>query len=176
MHFIKYDTKYTPQTLIATQEDLSGRINMLWHNGFWDGPLSGPVTLDDKRGYYVQCVDDRWNMHFGEADESCTGELMRVGCKEYKDDGLCCIEEWDRFYSVYKMTTWQFFIELFLHTWFRTFVGGHTEYDASGGCDHNKVKPRSLHKWFYNWPKPKRVRLKATQLVGYTTLLFQCND
>ena len=166
---------------------------MLWHAKYWDGPLSGYVLLDGEDGYWVDCIDDRWEERPDDADESCKGEGAFPGCDEYPGGGRCCMTIYDRVYLVYKLTSEQDKVEKTIHALFRKWVGTHTAYneegsrragqrdwnaenEANGDADGIPlgpgVKPRKYWNSFYKAKKPERTPCQPGQAVGWTKALF----
>lgn len=144
--------------LMARFPDLGGRVRMLWHSNYWDGPLSGYVTVDGEPGYWVECSKDYWNERPEPATNCCKGtctccEWSKYGadlpafkdatcCPDYKGGDDCCMRIWDRLFLVYKLDDEQHRIKLANHEMFREHVGTHTDYNEngdrhSGKTDHN---------------------------------------
>lgn len=147
--------------------DLSGRIRMLWHSDYWDGPLSGYVQLDGDDGFWVDCIADMWDMRPDDCDTSCTGEDGGKGCPEYKGDRRC------RVYLVYVLDDEQRRIRLANHALFREHVGVHTDYDDCGRRPVGVgVKPSSGHHAYYRADLEVPPPLRDSQIVGFTTRLW----
>lgn len=173
----EYDTRGLLQRFRA----LTGRIQMLWHAGFWDGPLSGYVELDGQPGHWVEMVEDFWDSRPDETDDSCTGADGKGGCPEIRADGRCCIEVHDRVYLVYQLDDEQRRVVEANHALFREHVGTHTDYDDQVKVQHESegpigyapgVKPRSGHSAYYDAPRETMAPLREDQVVGYTLDLF----
>jgi hypothetical protein len=146
--------------------NLNGRVKMLWHSGYWDGPLSGYVSLDDVPGYWVDCIDEDYNPH----QESIEPECIRE-CTKYKGGRKCCLILYDRLYLVYKLDEQQKEIILNNHDLFQKYVGTHADYDSQGQRHHN-VNPEADWKSYYDVDKPPMPPPREEQIVGHTTELF----
>ena len=158
--------------LMARFPDLAGRVQMLWHANYWDGPLSGYVEVDGEPGYWVECIQDYWNERPQKVneDDGCQDEDGSWSCEDCPGDGTCTMTEWDRVYLVYKLDPDQDQWQLKRHAKFRKYVGTHTDYD--GKPAKRGVKEHSLWRVFYDWkPKPPPP-LREDQVVGHTLELF----
>lgn len=149
--------------LLEPFPDLDGHVQMLWHSGYWDGPLSGYVEVDGEKAHWVKCVADYINERPGEADASCSED-----CPEYPGAGKCCMKEWDRVFLVYKLTPEQDTIERANHALFRKHVGTHTDYDDEPGT----LMPRAEMDKFYKTDKPQMAPLEKSQVIGHVRRLF----
>ena len=173
--------------LMARFPDLAGRVQMLWHASYWDGPLSGYVEVDGEPGYWVECIQDWWNPRPQKVDEDdeCQDEDGSWSCEDCPGDGTCTMTEWDRVYLVYKLDEDQHAAELHNHALFRKCVGTHTDYDGQPKEDHNPpgekaqiplgpgVRPRSFWKEFYHSTRRrKKPPLREDQVIGHTLELF----
>ncbi len=74
-------------------------LTMLWHSGYWDGPLSGMAMLDDKYVWFDCSADEDMEPYYG----------LRV-------------------YKVYELSDKELEEEFFWHEKFETHVGKHTNY------------------------------------------------
>ncbi len=113
-------------------------LRMLWHNGYYDGPLSGMCKWDGKLYYFDVAYDDE--------EES---EL------DYRK------------YNLYELTQEELEEELRTHRLFETNVGYHSNYGDRyreyGDNDKPKWCPNFLYKqwrkarfWkFYKWDSPR---------------------
>ena len=158
--------------------NLTGRVKLLWHSAYWDGPLSGYVALDGELGFWVECVDDWCNERPDEADESC------ADCPDDPGGGKCCELLWDRLYLVYRLDKDQHRVVTSNHELFRRHVGTHTDYDGHPEEDHNPpdssapitlglgVRPRDEWDKFYKAERPTMPPLRPDQVVGSTLSLF----
>lgn len=170
-------------SLMERFPDMGGRVQMLWHSNYYDGPLSGYVELDGQPGYWVDCISDRWDERPDSADDSCTGKDGNGGCKEYPGNNQCCSTIWDRVFLVYKLDGEQDRIATENHALFREHVGTHTDYVDEPKRDYNPpgatgitlalgLKPRSEHSKFYKVKRPTMPPLREEQAVGHTLRLF----
>lgn len=94
---------------------------LLWHNGYWDGPLSGMLRYRD-REYWFEMFAENEN----ESSE----------------------EKWYRRYAVVALSDEQIAYEMEVHEEFRLHVGTHCDYveDSRNG----KVQPQEHHHLFYD--------------------------
>ena len=162
--------------ILAGSPDLNGRIQILWHSDYWDGPITGYVTLDGETGYWINRIEDFYNVRLdienpGD-DDSCQNCDCKDPCYTY-----------DYLYAVYKLTPEQERIELANHALFRKHVGTHTEYGTEQKVDHNDpndsspiklgpgVFPRDSWDLYYKAEKPSAPPVKDSQLVGWASTI-----
>lgn len=105
-----------------------------WHNGYWDGPLSGMLEL------------------------APSGRLALFDCAE---DDLHNVRERVRVYKVYELTDDEIESEIYWHQLFYDNVGTHTEYsykDGKRGRSHGSdyLRPYSMHDNYYGAAKKDR--------------------
>lgn len=105
-------------------------VKMLWHSGYWDGPLSGIAVYDGKK-YWFEIVREIMG---GNEDE-----FYRT-----------------RLFALIKLSPEELAYEEENHERFRKYVGHHTDYDEEGKRAVGKVHPQSMHKKFYDNYKPDR--------------------
>ena len=142
--------------------DLTGRVQILWHSDYYDGPLTGVATLDGAQWYWFHCVEDDWKPCKNKADDSCVSD-----CEEYQGAGMCCYGDRKSLFVVAKMDDEQISVERDNHDLFRKWVGHHTDYGPACG----QVKQRGSMGNFYNADKPVAPPLRREQVVGYTLSL-----
>jgi hypothetical protein len=116
-------------------------VKLIYHSGFWDGPLSGVCEYQDKR-YWFKCVHD------------------------YQDHSEKILDM--RIYGVYELTPKEWENEIHWHTLFQKHVGMHTEYDDAGSRSYGKVGPQKDHHKFYDAAKGrKRLDLEGREAIGF---------
>ena len=96
-------------------------VRLLWHSGFWDGPLSGMLE------------------HEG---EQCWFEMFA----ENEDDA----PTWYRRFAILRLSNDQLKEENRWHDLFRMHVGGHTDYDAEQHRSHGDINPKEQWSRFYD--------------------------
>ncbi len=144
-----------PLTEFYDDEDEQPDLVMLWHEGYWDGPMSGVATLDGELVYFdMKGCDDPDD----EYDESM----------DY------------RRYAVYRMTEEEKAYKLKSHHEFQTHVGYHCDYGEVYLDYKADEKPRWLPKklwrmWreilfrkFYWWTAAARKREAEKHLKNLT--------
>ncbi len=92
-------------------------IKLLWHSGYWDGPISGVCEIDDKKYWFDQIPGE-------------SGELWI----KYVDDPMATDDDYKyeyditRFYKIYELPEEVMSNVVFNHELFRKYVGHHTDY------------------------------------------------
>lgn len=100
---------------------------MLWHSDFWDGPISGMLSYQGQSHWFEMI----------EENEDSRGT-------------------WCRRYAILKLTADQREDERYWHELFRANVGTHTDYDENEVCHAGELRPKELHKNFYDKYKDRR--------------------
>jgi len=54
-------------------------VQLEWHNGYWDGPISGVASIDGYKVYFQQFGDDRWVKYY---DPECDTPDLNEGEEE----------------------------------------------------------------------------------------------
>ncbi len=106
---------YTKVTQIPREN-----VRILWHSGFWDGPLSGMLEYDG---------DQCWFEMFSENED---------------DDPT-----WYRRFAVIQLSPDQLADENHWQDQFRRHVGGHTDYDSGQERSHDSINPEEQWSQFY---------------------------
>jgi len=141
---IKLFKQLTSSEATKNHPNLSNKIKILWHEDYYDGPVSGYVTLNGNEGYYVSCMATEWPA------EHCDRRL----------------------YLVFRLDTAQTSHVKQEHSLFQEFVGTHTDYDSNGRRT-GSVKPEENWSKFYDRVRPDIHPLTDSQIVGWTTTLFK---
>jgi hypothetical protein len=123
----------------------SEAVTLLWHDDFWDGPLSGLLLWQGERCWFQ----------------------MR---EEYEppEGAETAPWPWYRRYLVIRLTPDQLREEEYWHDLFRKCIGTHTDYRSDGQREVGAVHPKEQHAEFYD-PYSKRVPMDLTQneVVGW---------
>ena len=147
----KYVTEQIPLKEFIDPNDKQPDLEMLWHRGYWDGPLSG-VALYNGDVVYFDCKHD---YAMGEDED----ELPLWGLRTY---------------SLYEITEEQKFDLTFNHILFREMVGLHCDhrpefYDwfTRGGDfkffyeDLKECRDKHKHLWDIDYKKGKELGVFA---------------
>jgi hypothetical protein len=97
-------------------------VRLLWHDDYWDGPLSGMLLYQGKE-YWFQMI------------------------AENDDPDLVAFY---RRFAVLELTEAQLQEEHKWHTLFQEKVGTHTDYDVAGQRELGALKPQELWHEFYD--------------------------
>jgi len=110
-------------------------VKLLWHNGFWDGPLDGVCEYEGRRHA------------FGIVQSSMHARDRIYVVTELSPEQLAALEEQHARFQQYVGT----------HTDYH--------YDAEGRCsrNHGALKPQSEWTKFYNQPAPAVKKNKKSQ-------------
>lgn len=85
------------------------KIKLIYHSGYWDGPLSGACQIEGMDGrFWFNCVHDYHQKTPAGADLD------------------------SRIFGIYRLSEEEWKSEDYWHNLFRTLVGTHTEYDDNG--------------------------------------------
>lgn len=148
--------------LITHHPDLTGRLRLLHHCSYWDGPITGRVMLDGEDGFWVEMREEHFQPRL-----DLTEECETCDCGPHD----ACFT-WSRLYAVYRLTDEQNRIETANHDLFRRFVGGHTDYDEEGqrlGAVH---QPREQWDGFYKADRERMSDFDDSQIVGWSISLW----
>lgn len=159
--------------VLAEMPDLGGRVQILWHASYWDGPISGYVTLDGETGYWINMLEDYYNTSL-DIDDPEDNSCQECDC------ATPCIT-WGRLYAVYKLTEEQERIKLANNALFVQHVGNHCMYGTEPKVDYNDPKdpspiklapgllPHGTHDLYYKAERPVPPPIEDAQMVGWTT-------
>jgi hypothetical protein len=108
--------------IIETRERIPRQdVKLLWHCGFWDGPLSGMLLYRGEMCWFAMIVEN-------------------------EDDD----ESWYRRFAVIGLTSDQVADEQYWHDLFRTYVGTHTDYGVDEQRMPGAVLSQSNWNAFYD--------------------------
>jgi hypothetical protein len=110
-----------PDTYSKVTQIPRENVRLLWHSGFWDGPLSGMLEYDG---------------------EHCWFEMF----SENEDDE----QTWYRRFVILRLSPDQLADENRWHDLFRKHVGGHTDYDSEQKRSHDTIKSKEQWSQFYD--------------------------
>ena len=139
-----------PENWPYEEVDKEPDLEMLWHSGYYDGPLSGMALYN---GNFVWFECDQWGDRYDNPDP----------CPDY---GM-------RTYTLYELSEMDLKNEFDIHERFRKYVGHHTDYGVNyAPCDG---KARSVLDKFYNWRKkhPSKDLKKNKQLGTFALCQFR---
>lgn len=154
------------------REETGGQTRMLWHNNYWDGPISGMMLWDGEM---------RWFQMFDETWEECLipGDEWKEWVEYYREKYGKDPDEEDRIehdrtrkYRVYVLPEEVKKAIIHNHELFRKYVGIHTDYDEKG-CRYlgeGYLRPYSEHSKFYNSKKSNNL------FVRWFPFLFKKQD
>jgi hypothetical protein len=115
-------------------------IRLLWHSGYWDGPLSG-LLLSQGEKYWFQLADERSSY-----DENILPRRFLI--IELLADQLHALESW--------------------HEFFQEKVGTHTNYDEAGKRTIGALKPKELWNEFYEaYAKREQEDFSHNEVIGW---------
>jgi|GraSoi_2013_60cm_1033757.scaffolds.fasta_scaffold23308_2 hypothetical protein len=121
-------------------------VRLLWHCGYWDGPLNG-ICLYQAERYWFEAIDP-----FDEEKDEYVYP-RRMGIYMLSPEELCAEEE--------------------IHQHFQQYVGMHTDYDEKGQRSIGAVRPKNEWKKFDSWLKqqPKQKHdYRQNEMVGWFEL------
>jgi hypothetical protein len=114
-------------------------VRMLWHDEFWDGPMSGMLIHQDR-----EC----WFQMVAESEDEASG--------------------WYRWFAVLVLSPEQHAEEQQWHELFRECVGGHSDYPESGRRPAGDVRPREQWSGFYDLYRQRVPRdFSRCEVVGW---------
>lgn len=124
-------------------------LNLLWHYNYWDGPISGMLSIDNQY-YWFEMIDDPvW-------------QRINVSTKSnFKY----------RRYAIIRMTTEQLKIENLKHADFRKYVGTHCDYLKNKQT--GEINPNALEykKYYDKWPEDKdKLNYSNNEVIGWFKL------
>lgn len=114
-------------------------VKLLWHNAYYDGPLSGILLYRSK-------------MHWFQIFEPLRTDEVR---NRVDKEGVIWSDHFTR-YLVVELSEEQVKEEVHWHELFQQKVGTHTDYDNSGQRIIGEVKPREMWNEFYEPYKLRR--------------------
>ena len=126
------------------QDPKSPIVKLIYHSNYYDGPLSGVCTVDDKRYWFELCE---------ELEARCPTEC-HCQCDEHEHVAMM------RRFAVLELTPEEWAIEDARHKAFQEAVGTHTDYTEAGTRSLEGVKPSQTHDEYYRrqqageWPEP----------------------
>jgi hypothetical protein len=123
-------------------------ITILWHSGYWDGPIDGMLSYQSQKYWFMRCADALPYVvdSEGEVDDCWYDRYLIVVIGQQDIE----TEEW-----------W--------HALFRKYVGHHTDYQ-DGRRDHDTVHPKDGWHAFYNAYEHREPRdYAARKVIGWTT-------
>lgn len=119
-------------------------IKMLWHSGYWDGPLSGMCSVAGEK-YWFECIE-QWD------DKN-----------SYPEDDDDFYPPWYRRYLIWKLDPEQQVTIESRHLKFQTMVGTHTDYNESGQRSHfrlsDKITQETVNQYYEEAKLEKRFDL-----------------
>ena len=114
-------------------------IKLLWHSGYWDGPISGMCEVDGKKHWFSQAEA---------VQDEVLGEMyFQLFDKEHNE------EDYDRirFYYVYALPEEIVTAITAEHDLFIQYVGAHTDYDEKNKREVGAgVKPEEEWRKYYD--------------------------
>ena len=125
-------------------------LEMLWHRGYYDGPLSG-MALYNGQFVWFDCA--AWG-GWGDSDDLCPDYGSRT-------------------YNVYEISDKDLKTQFDIHERFEKYVGKHTNYGVNYAPYEGKSQ-RDLDK-FYNWKKkqPSKDMTKGKLLGTFSEVQFR---
>jgi hypothetical protein len=124
------------------------KIELLYHSGYWDGPLSGVCRFQGKRRWF-KCVHD----YFQKTEDGSPLDM--------------------RIYAIYDLTAEEWKDEDYWHRLFEKNVGTHTSYDDTGQRRGEVFSSDTYHKFYDASKKAKKEgtrkakELTEDKLIGY---------
>ncbi|MBZ0291425.1 MAG: hypothetical protein K8L99_02550 [Anaerolineae bacterium] len=116
------------------------QLRIMWHCGWYDGPLSGVIAYKDKSHWFESLWQD---------DEIRT----------YVDDHGVEWQEWYKRFLLLELSEKQYQEELYWYNLFREKVGTYWDYDESGNRKRDgSFKPREMHSEYYDAAKNRKPR------------------
>jgi hypothetical protein len=121
-------------------------VTLLWHDDFWDGPLSGLLLWQGERLWFQ--MQEQY---------------------EPPDDADTTPWPWYRRYLVVRLTPEQLREEEGWHDLFRKCVGTHTDYQSNGQrVEVGAVQPKERHAEFYDaYSQRVPMNLTMNEVVGW---------
>lgn len=123
--------------------DKEPQVEMLWHSGYYDGPLSGMALLDGEKMVWFHC--DKWG---GYDDEDLTNDFGH------------------RTFGLYELTEEEMAAEIIQHEHFRQHVGHHTDYgDARGEFRASKADMDKYYEMYKPGERPEYHKSREPLMV-----------
>lgn len=153
-----YISNYWPE---ITEYDL------LWHEGYYDGMLSGVLEFSGQKCYFFLVSEAERKVC--PLDDTCGGD--ETNCpEEWKD--ICCKDGF-RYFAVVPLTEKEWNIKKKNQLRFEKFVGNHTCYPA-WNKSKRYLQPEKLWQKFYNSPLnvfriPPKINLEKSydRIIGW---------
>lgn len=121
-------------------------LDMIWHSGYYDGPLSGMALYNGKYVWF-DCFSDDWDEPYPN---------MRV-------------------YKLYELSEEEIADELYWHSEFEKYVGYHTNYDSSYAPFGGKNR-KDVNKFYKKHKKRKERNYTSNAVLGeFTDVQFRRN-
>lgn len=146
-------------SLKQAQEDLSftkelPRLDeepqLVWHSGYWDGPISGVCMYDGKEHWFKMVHEFDY-----EGEEEWESGEMEIFL--------------GRVFVITELTDEQFTTIKYAHELFRKYVGTHTDYDESNKRTVGACREQGEWNKFYDWQKTeyKQPDLSDNEVVAW---------
>lgn len=112
-------------------------VKLLWHNGYWDGPINGVCNVDGNKCWYERIEDWNDKNQYPHEDDLSYGDFS---------------PPWNRRYLVHKLSKKQYETILARHLKFNSMVGGHCDYDEDGKRTafhyNDKITPATSNQYY----------------------------
>lgn len=141
IHYNKTEYRF-PENWPYEDVDKEPDLEMLWHSGYYDGPLSGMALYNGK---YVWFECDQWGECI-DNDDPCPDYGMRT-------------------YTLHELSEGDLKDQFEAHERFRKYVGHHTDYGVN--YSPYEGKPSNILDKFYNWMKRRPQKdFKKNKVLG----------
>jgi len=157
----KYVDNY--QQFLKLNSDIE--MKMLWHSGYWDGPLSGLCLLKDKRD--IEPNNQKYWFSYAEA---------WIDNNSYPEDDDDFEPPWWRRFIIIKPTNNQLADVEARHAKFQRMVGTHCDYNDEGkrsNFHYNDTVTKESLKQYYKESKSEitpSVMINDDQIIGWIEL------
>jgi len=172
-----YETEHAYKHIDSLRTESKGATRILYHIGFWDGPLSGIMLWNGEKAYFKATEE-----LVCDGAEIITDEELEREKKEFSDLGLK-LELTDvqelmvyRPFDVFRIPIEDMAAIDDDHKRFQEFVGTHTDYNEEGkrgrgakldGTDMGDLKPNNEHSKYYDGKKEcKGLNLDTCEKIG----------
>jgi len=139
----------TMKQLKELREENGGQTRLLWHENYWDGPLTGVMLWEGEKCWFETYEDDFVERPLTEEEIKDWADFLKIPVEEVDEEDKIDYEPYRR-YNVYRIPKETMEAIEYNHNLFRKYVGTHTDYDENGLRHHNLADYNEHHKYYNN--------------------------